>query len=75
MVEKAMLNALTKEKDNKNWDDSNNSNSGKGKDYPGAGNTIQLWEEHVKFLGGLPVYLSYGGGISNKYHCPCSGFM
>ena len=36
---------------------------------------MQLWEEHVKFLGGLPAYLSYGGGRSNKYHCLCSGSM
>ena len=31
-TKKAMLNALTKEKDNENWDDSNSSNSGKGED-------------------------------------------
>ena len=70
-----MLNALTKEKDNKNWDDSNSNDSGKGEDYPGAGNTIQLREEHVKILGGLPYYLSYVGGRLNKYQCPYSGSM
>ena len=30
-------------------------------------------DEHVKFLSGLTAYLSYGGGRSNTYPCPCSG--
>ena len=67
-----MLNALTKERDNANW---NSNSSSLDKDYPGSGTTIHLWDEHVRFLRGLPAYLCYGGGRSNSYHCPCSGTM
>ena len=71
-AKKAMLNALTKEKDDKNW---GSDSSGLGKDYPGSGATVQLWDEHARFLRGLPAYLCYGGRRSNDYHCPCSRTM
>ena len=48
-------------------------NSSDNECHPGGGNTIQLSIEHGKYLCGLPAYLSYGGGRSSMYHCPCSG--
>ena len=70
-----MLSTLTKIRDSKKCDNSHSSNEDKGKDYPGGGNVIQLLDKHAKFLDGLPAYLSYGGGRSSMYHCPCSGTM
>ena len=67
-----MLNALTKERDNANW---NSNSSSLDKDYPGSGTTIHLWDEHVRFLRGLSAYLSYGGVRSHNYLCPYSGTM
>ena len=64
---------MTKIRDSENLDNIHSNNEDEGKDYPGEGNTIQLLDKHVKFLGGLPTYLSYGGGRSNTYHCACSG--
>ena len=70
-TEKAMQNALSKEKEDNDWDGSNSSSS--GKDHPGGQTTIQLWDEHARFLRALPAYLCYGERRSNNYHCTCSG--
>ena len=68
-VKTEMLNKLTRMRNanSDNW----SSDSNDDQQMP----PIRLSTEHGKFLDGLPDYLSYGGGRSSTYYCPCSRTM